>query len=253
MAGASSRGCSEPCSSGGARSCRLTRHPVALDVGLPVPAELIIALHSRGFVCASVPFETARCLRSRSTPEGKFGLGALHDLGDRAVKEPANERAAEKIYAFFLFGREVYLLERGRPRGAGSAQPSFGPASWQRLTFMVLGTGSFEGMISVARSPYRPSSHFACAGARHRMQLPAIARARRRRPRTPCRRRILPRGRRRCPAARLAHGNGREEDHTAASSSGLCGPTSSPTKADGDEFAQKPILVAVFLTHGRRS
>jgi hypothetical protein len=103
---------------GGTRSCRLTRHLVAtelklaLDVRLPVLAHLIIALRTRGFVCAYVPFETARCLLTRSTPEGELGLGTLHDLGDRAVKEPANERAAEKVYDFLLFGREVYLLER---------------------------------------------------------------------------------------------------------------------------------------------
>jgi hypothetical protein len=93
-------------------SCRLTRHLVALDVRLPILAHLVFTLCSRGFVCASVPFETARCLLTRSTLEGELGLGTLHDLGDRAVKEPANERAAEKVYDFLLFGREVYLLER---------------------------------------------------------------------------------------------------------------------------------------------
>src|SRR5918999_5695232 len=104
--------------SSGTRSCRFTRHLVApelelaLDVRLPVIAHLIIALHPRGFVCVSVPFETARCLRSRSTPEGELGLDALHDLGDRAVKDPANERAAEKVYDLLFFGREVYLIER---------------------------------------------------------------------------------------------------------------------------------------------
>ncbi len=91
-------------------SCRLTRHLVALDVRLPILAHLVFTLCSRGFVCASVPFETARCLLTRSTREGE--LDALHDLGDRAVKEPANERAAEKVYDFLLFGREINLLER---------------------------------------------------------------------------------------------------------------------------------------------
>jgi hypothetical protein len=57
-----------------------------------------------------VPFETAWRLLTRPTPEGE--LDALHDLVDRAVKEPANERAAEKVYDFLLFGREVYLIER---------------------------------------------------------------------------------------------------------------------------------------------
>ena len=114
---ASKGGCSEPCSCGGARSCRLTRHLVApelklaLDVRLPVLAHLVFTLRSRGFVRASVPFESARCLLTRSTPEGELGLGTLHDLRDRAVKEPANERAAEAIYDFLLFGREVHLLE----------------------------------------------------------------------------------------------------------------------------------------------
>jgi hypothetical protein len=35
---------------------------------------------------------------------------------------------------------------------------------------------------------------------------------------------------------RLAHGNGRERDYASTSSSGLCGPTSSPNKPVGDEF-----------------
>src|SRR5215204_1088036 len=101
---------------GGTRSCRLTRHLVApelelsLNVRLPVLAHLVFTLRLGGFVCAYVPFETARCLLTRPTPEGE--LDALHDLGDRAVKESANERAAEKVYDFLLLGREVYLIER---------------------------------------------------------------------------------------------------------------------------------------------
>jgi hypothetical protein len=119
-----------------------------LNVRLPVLAHLVFTLRLGGFVCAYVPFETAWCLLTRPTSEGE--LDALHDLVDRAVKESANERAAEKVYDFLLFGREVYLIARGRPRGAGSAQPSFGQASWQRMTFRVSRISSIARMIAVA-------------------------------------------------------------------------------------------------------
>ena len=48
---------------------------------------------------------------------------------------------------------------------------------------------------------------------------------------------------------RLAHGIGRQKDHAATSSSGLCGPTSSLNKANGDEFRVNRPHVAAGLVY----